>query len=844
MKHSAVSINLDDNIDAINNRLTRQNDVLISLAKFQINSTHGLLAAIREMNEAASRTLGSDRTGIWFYDEDRAAVRCFDLYEREAGIHSHGKLVRIADFPRFFEMFHKERAVAIEDCEDDPRVAEFYDGYLKQYGIKSLLNSAVWVDGEVVGVVSHSQVRFSRRWTLDERNFITSVANTVAHWVDIAGRKEAENSLRAMQFSIDCAGDAILWVGPDAAIRYANEAASRMLGYSGPELLQMKLFDIAPRLTPQSWPRKWSAVKECGSVTYESTHLKKSGQLLPVEVSLNYFQYQGEEYQCAFVRDITERKFVQSELDRQRRFFRKVIDMNPNFIFAKDREGRFVLVNQAVADAYGTKVQELIGKTDADFNPNAAEVEHFRQDDLEVMDLCREKFVAEEKITDSEGRVRYLQTVKRPIVEDDGTVNQILGVSTDITDRKCAEEEQERLRSQMQHAQKLESLGVLAGGIAHDFNNLLMGIIGNATLAEAELPPQSPVLRRVQRVVTAARRAAELTNQLLAYSGRGKFLIEPTDLSALVAEMGTLVSTVISKKAELRYECAESTSLISVDASQVRQVVMNLLTNASDAVGEKAGTITVRTYEADLSADELARMYFNDELPPGRYVSLEVEDSGCGMDEHTLSRIFDPFFTTKFTGRGLGLAAVLGIVRSHRGALKVESGLGIGTKFSVLFPAFDEQSEDAHALPVKMVPMLQPQGLFLVVDDEETSRSVTCEMLQHFGYEVIVAHDGIQAVELFRKHAARLAGVLLDMTMPRMDGEETWMEISAIKPDIPVILMSGYSESEATSRFEGKKIAGFIQKPYQLEELRQKLGELLQANGSSVRQAEAPMMPA
>ncbi len=824
---AVINLDLEDNLDAINLRLRRQNDVLMALTKNRISSGDGLITAVQEMDEAAAHTLGSDRTSVWFYDADRTSVRCFDAFDRDTGVHSAGRAVSLADYPTFFKMFDTDRSIAIEDCRLEPRTVEFYEGYLSTLGIKSILNAAVWVDGAVVGIVCHGQIRFARRWTLDERNFITSVANTVAHWVDIAGRREAEDSLRAMQFSIDRAGDAVLWVGPDAKIHYANEAACQMLLYSREELLGLQFFDIAPKLTPDIWPRKWASVKERGRMTYESAHVRRGGSVVPVEVSLNYFEYQGREYQCAFVRDIAERKEAQMELEKQRRFFRKVIDMNPNFIFAKDRSGRFVLVNQAVADAYGTTVKELLGKSDADFNSNAAEVDHFRNDDLDVLDSGREKFVAEEKITDAAGNVRYLQTVKRPMFGEDGVANQILGVATDITDRKRAEEEQRRLVTQMQHTQKLESLGVLAGGIAHDFNNLLMGIIGNATLAEAELPADSPILRRINNMTTAAKRAAELTNQLLAYSGRGKFLIEPTDLSRLVTEMGTLLGTIISKKAELTYECSENVPLIDADASQIRQVVMNLITNASDAVGERGGKITVRTGELTLSRDELSRMYFNDELPSGQYVFLEVRDSGCGMEREQLSKIFDPFYTTKFTGRGLGLAAVLGIVRSHNGALKVSTEPGDGTSFCVLFPACERQSARAERSGASSAAPLKREGLFLVVDDEELTRGVTCEMIAHFGYEVVVAQDGIEAVSLFKKHSRRLAGVLLDMTMPRMDGEETWLELSRIRKDVPVILTSGYTEYEAANRFAGKKIAGFIQKPYRLDQLKSKLEELL-----------------
>lgn len=821
------SENTIDNLDAVNLRLKRQNDVLIALAKVHVHSVRDLSAAIQSVNEAAADTLGSDRASVWFYEADRSSIKCFDLFERGPRAHTHGMTVRLSDYPRFFDVLSEERSLAIESCKHDERVAEFYSGYLARLHIQSLLTSAVWVDGQVVGIVTHGQVRVERRWTLDERNFLVSLANTVAHWVDMAGRREAEDSLQAMRFAIDRASDAVLWVGPEGNIHYANGAACKLLGCEHAELVSSPLFRFVPRLGPEGWPAKWAHVKERGVLTFESRHVLQGGKLVNVEISLNYFEYQQREYQCAIVRDVTERKAAQLELEKQRSFFRKVIDMNPNFIFAKDRDGRFILVNQAVAEAYGSTVERIVGRCDADFNSNAEEVEHFRKDDLEVMDECREKFVAEERITDAQGRVRYLQTVKRPIIEDDGAVNKILGVATDITDRKRAEEEQTRLLAQMQYAQKLESLGVLAGGIAHDFNNLLMGVIGNATLALTELEAGSQPYRRVQQVTLAAKRAAELTNQLLAYSGRGKFVIEPTDLSKLVDEMGTLLETIISKKARVSYERGEGVPCIDADSSQMRQVVMNLITNASDALGDRGGMIIVRTGIESISEDTVSDLYFDDSLACGDYAFLEVTDNGCGMDEETVQKIFDPFFTTKFTGRGLGLAAVQGIVRSHHGALRVKSSPGRGTSFRILFPAGktmpEAPQEGFHPNRLKE----NRGGLFLVVDDEDVSRHVTREMLEHFGYRVVLAQHGLEALEVFKQHSSKIAAVILDMTMPQMDGEETWTELSQLQFDVPVILTSGYSEVEVASRFEGKKIAGFIQKPFHLEQLKAKIDELL-----------------
>lgn len=644
----------------------------------------------------------------------------------------------------------------------------------------------------------------------------------------LSEKLSSEEMLKAMQFSIDHAGDAIFWVDPDSRILYVNEAACRSLEYSKEELLHLHIYDINSNVTKQNWPLHWHRIKKDGTTTFESVQMTKQGRQFPVEITINHLSFNGQEYHCAIVRNITERKLAQEFLEEQTTFFRKVIDMNPSLIFAKDRAGRFILVNKAVANAYGTTLSDIIGKTDADFNNNKEEVEHFLKDDLEVMDSLEEKFIAEERITDSKGKVRYLQTVKLPIIEKDGKANKILGVATDITDRKKTEEEQHRLVQQMQHTQKLESLGVLAGGIAHDFNNLLMTIMGNAGLAIADLPADSPVTKRIENIRTAVNRATELTNQLLAYSGRGQFVIEPLNLSNVVTEMVTLLSTITSKKAELEFEFTPNLPQIVADISQLRQVVMNLITNASDALDNKSGKIKISTKLIHADKTLLVGTYLEADLPEGEYVLLEVSDTGCGMNQETVQRIFEPFFTTKFTGRGLGLAAVLGIVRSHLGALSVFSSEGLGTTFRILFPAMTQ----TNLLEEKCVSndnqnIAFNKGLFLVVDDEAPIREIVCDMLKFLGFSVIEAENGEQAIAMFSKYADILTGVLLDMTMPKMDGVETLKELSRIRKNVPVLLSSGYSEQEAVLKFQSGKAFSFLQKPYCIDQLKVKIKELL-----------------
>jgi len=397
-------------------------------------------------------------------------------------------------------------------------------------------------------------------------------------------------------------------------------------------------------------------------------------------------------------------------------------------------------------------------------------------------------------------------------------------------ERKKAEEERRGLEEQVRHTQKLESLGVLAGGIAHDFNNLLTGILGNADMALLELNERDPASESVRAIRDTAERAADLSRQMLAYSGRGRFIIEPIEVNEVVSEMSQLLEASLSKSAIVRFDLAESLPLITGDATQIRQVIMNLMTNASDAIGDRNGVISLRTCAVECDRIELSQGYASEELPEGAYVCIEVEDTGVGMDEETASRIFDPFFTTKFTGRGLGLAAVLGIVRAHKGTISVESSAGTGTTIRVLIPVSTE--DDAvtavhEAATESRSPWDAAGGTVLLVDDEPTVRRVTQKMLERAGFDVVTASDGLKAIDAYRKHSANIVCVLLDLTMPNMGGEETFRELRKLDPNLRIILSSGYGEKEITNRFVGKGLAGFIQKPYLAAKLVTKVRDVL-----------------
>ncbi len=432
------------------------------------------------------------------------------------------------------------------------------------------------------------------------------------------------------------------------------------------------------------------------------------------------------------------------------------------------------------------------------------------------------------RIIRPDGTMRWI-VARGAILRDAlGKPFRMLGTVMDVTAEHHAEEERARMESKLQETQKLESLGILAGGIAHDFNNLLTGILGNANLARLDLPPNSPAQPSLEQIEVASQRAADLCKQMLAYSGKGRFIVQRLDLNSLVRETSELLQISIHKMATLNYSLAPSLPPIHADGTQIRQIIMNLVINASEAIGENNGVITIATGVMHADRAYLTESHLSPNIPEGEYVFLEVSDNGCGMSTETRARIFDPFFTTKFTGRGLGLAAVLGIVRGHQGALKVYSEVGRGTSFKLLLPKAEGAIEDTTQ-PTAMGPAWRGSGTMLVVDDEESVRTTTARMLERLGFQCLLAADGRQALLLFEKKRALIAGVLLDLTMPKLDGTATFTELRRMDPKVRVVLMSGFNEQDAINRFAGKGLAGFVQKPFKFETLCAKLEAVFQA---------------
>jgi len=515
-----------------------------------------------------------------------------------------------------------------------------------------------------------------------------------------------------------------------------------------------------------------------------------------------------------FGRDITERKRSEERLSESLEFNLKLLDARPQGAQAfHGTTGRCVLATETLARIVGGTQPELMAQ-------NFRTIESWQSTGL---------LAAAERAL-ATGEDQHLEIQVRTVFHRDiwaachfttftvhGEQHLLLSLF-DTTERKRAEDAQRQ-------AQKLESLGVLAGGIAHDFNNLLTAIMGNLNLAQATVGEYSPARPFMEKVENTVLKAAELSRQMLAYSGKGHFVVKARDLNAIIQEMTGLLAASLPKKIQLELRPAPVLPPFKADGAQIQQVVMNLITNAADAIGGQEGRIRITTFNADLDREVLTTGFPGQPMEAGNYIVLSVSDTGCGMRPEVLSRIFDPFFTTKASGRGLGLSAMLGILKGHKAGIRIETEVGQGTTFEVFFPALEEGEAQEEAAPSRRERRLA--GTVLLVDDEEIILDSTGPALESLGFRVVKARDGAHAVEQFQELGKELALVFMDLSMPRMDGTSAFLAMHRLRPEVPVVLTSGYDEKEATEDLLAQGLAGFIQKPYRIRDLARELDRIL-----------------
>jgi two-component system cell cycle sensor histidine kinase/response regulator CckA len=662
--------------------------------------------------------------------------------------------------------------------------------------------------------------------------------------------------------------------GIDGTILEVSPSIEKFSLYKRKELIGKSFYDIYT--DPKKRNQFMDVILEKGGANDYEIYLKdKDGSQRPFSITSTLIKdSQGAPLKLVgSLYDISARKKAEQALQESEARYRTLLGAVPDPIVVYDSKGEATYVNDEFMTVYGWSSEELTGKrigfvpldeTDAaqkawqralEDGTVFFETKRLKKygDLLDVqvrITILRDhegkhisSIVIHHDITGLKKAERSLQKAHNELeMRIEKRTKELAKANKELRDKiaesKQAQEEKLELERQMLHAQKLESLGVLAGGIAHDFNNILAAILGNADLALQSLSPNSPVHGNLQAIVEASKHAAEISKQMLAYSGKGQFIIEPIDAGKVIKEMAHLLEVSISKNAVIKYDLLNNLPTFYGDVTQIRQVIMNLITNASEAIGDRDGVISLSTGEIDCdreyldNVNEVLRASLDEQLPEGVYVYIEVADTGCGMDEKTKERIFDPFFTTKFAGRGLGMSAVLGIVSGHKGALKISSVVSEGTTFTILFPT-NEKPDNYFAADMKdEIGRIDWRGCgtVLIVDDEEAVCAVAEQMLDRMGFSVLTASNGREALNVFQKHVDEIVCVLLDLTMPYMDGVEAFNAMRRLHNSVNVILCSGYNEQEATLRFAGKGLAAFIQKPYDMAVLREKLKEVLHTN--------------
>ena len=644
---------------------------------------------------------------------------------------------------------------------------------------------------------------------------------------------ETQHFQKLIQFSIEHAADLVHWTSPAGQILFVNKATRVRSGYEREELLKMCIWDLDPSLSAASWPERWCALKAAGSVNHQSFHRTKTGELYPVELSINYVMQDGREYLFAFGRDIAERKAAEECLRESEERYRVLVDTTSDLIFSYDRTLHLTGVNSAAAHILaGSSVEAALGRHISELGLPEETWRRWEARCLEVLGSGKVVGQPSREVRLTNEATYILETDLWPIVSSEGEVVGVRGASRDITERAKAEEALRESEEQLRQAQKMEAIGQLAGGIAHDFNNILTVVMGYSELILVSEECSSGSLRsNVEEIKTAAERASALTRQILAFSRRQALKPEVLSLNDVLESTERLLRRTLGEDIELIALARPDLGLAEVDGHQLEQVLMNLALNARDAM-PAGGTLTLETSNVELDR-EYCRAHPG--IEPGAYVMLVVSDTGTGMDEETQSRAFEPFFTTKEPGKGtgLGLATVYGIVKQSGGSIFVYSEPGKGSMFKIYLPRVDKpaRSRSRAAPPPDSVAGSET---ILVVEDETAVRELLSRVLGRLGYVVLSVGSGDDALALLREADSQVDLLLTDIVLPgRLQGNELACAASSLWPRLPVLYMSGYTRDAIVHSGRLDEGVNYIAKPFVPGELARKIREVLDARTPS-----------
>jgi two-component system, cell cycle sensor histidine kinase and response regulator CckA len=625
---------------------------------------------------------------------------------------------------------------------------------------------------------------------------------------------------------------------PERKFTEVNDSFVSTLGFSREEIIGKSSSELGFYSDPEMNQLVAEALRESGRVNNLELQIKKKdGTLVDGLLQGEIIDNQGKKSFLSVMVDITARKEAEEALRESEERQRSLVEHLPQRIFIKDRNSIYLSCNRNYASDIGITSEQIVGKNDFEFYPTEL-AQAYRADDQACMATGIVKDIEEPYQIGSQEM--WIHTIKVPYHDTQGRVIGVLGIFGDITDRKRLAAERLEMERKLLHAQKLESLTVMAGGIAHDFNNQLAVVLGNLELALNDLPPESEAKTGIINAIRASERSVELSRQMLIYSGSHFYVSKDIHLGELLNRNVDLMKSGVPKAVSLNVENCVSLPHIHGDPDQLQRVIMNLVLNASEAIGDNSGEVTIRTRVMDCDERYLGFSCLEKKPEPGRFVFLEVSDNGCGMDAETQRKLFDPFFTTKFWGRGLGMAEVMGIVKGHHGAIILDSTVGKGTTARVLFPA----QKEAQVSSVKVIEEVETKvattesvnrrKTILLIEDETGVRRLAVRRLDTLGYWTIVAMDGEEGVSLFRERLNDIDLVMLDFAMPKMNGVETFGELITIKPDVKVILTSGYTEDVVLHSFPEQRPAGVLHKPYKMGDLKRQLERLLGTENSDL----------
>jgi len=639
---------------------------------------------------------------------------------------------------------------------------------------------------------------------------------------DVTAQHQYQKELDRLQTLIDQAVDAIYATDIQGKFVFVNQTCERLLKLPRSELIGRSFvpFIAAEQLATVQETMQKKLSGTATSSTYDLDIIDCEGGRHPMEnCSSLVTDDDGKPIAVqGILRDLSRRR----ESQKQIRMFSQTMEHVDESIFITDLNGVVCYANRDACDMFQLDISHILGESIKDLR---------RFDDAQIQEIGTlledgETWRKVLELPSPNGESHWVSCMICPIPDDEGRTQYHACIDRDIT-------EQQHQRAQLEHVQRLESLGVLAGGIAHDFNNILTAIVGNTALAEAKLQRDPLQVRKhLARIQQSTERAALLCRQMLAYSGKGKFVINQVDLSQEVRAMSSLLEVSLHKQVSFTLELADDLQLLEADESQLQQLMMNLITNANEAI-EGAGNIVLRTGMIKPTTAWLQHCVGVDQAVASQtFVFMQVEDDGCGMDAKTRGKIFDPFFTTKFTGRGLGMSALLGIVRGHHGYIHIDSTLGKGTIFTVLFPPVAIAREQAVAVVAEPDAHYHAaqDATVLVVDDESSVREATVAMLEEDGYTTFSAEDGEAGVACYCQHADAIDLVMLDLTMPKMGGKEALAALHQLKPTLPVLIVSGFTDDDIKARFVGGQVSGFLFKPYSQQQLRDAVANALLAD--------------